>query len=99
MWCVKCGSRTAERDGTLVCVATGQNLSSHARHELERLVDDPVSYVPPASNPEFKWGCRWFCPADGLPLREVEARLVCDECGRVVSGRLIYELSEFNYHP
>ena len=85
-------------DRRLVCRSTESDLAEHARAQLEAIVDDPEPSSEPAQNPHMRWGCRWFCPADGSPLRETKATLVCDECGRMIPAGLVYELVEFNHH-
>jgi hypothetical protein len=86
-------------DRRLVCLATGSDLAPRAQAELEAIVENPERSIEPAQNPHMRWGCQWFCPADGLPLRETTATLVCDECGRMIPAGLIYQLVELNPHP
>jgi hypothetical protein len=87
-----------DRGGRLQCGATGAELSEHARAQLARIVEGHASAA--RRNPEqpFRWGVKWFCPADAHPLTEVDGMLECQDCGRVIAGGLVYELIELFVH-
>jgi hypothetical protein len=82
----------------LTCGATGADVSPSVRAQLEEIVDRTVAAVEPRPGNTFRWGVRWFCPADGRPLTEVDGVLRCAACARAIPGRLVYEITEFNPH-
>jgi hypothetical protein len=87
------------RGASVVCSATDADLSSRVRAQLDEIVNDTgVPTVNRRRDQWFKWGVQWFCPFDAQPLTEVDGVLECDACGRVIPGRLVYEIVEFNPH-
>ena len=87
-----------DRGGELTCPTTGNGISRHVRSELEAIVSGTTPEVARRPDQSFKWGVDWVCPADAEPMREVDGVLECSRCGRVIPGRLIYELVELNPH-
>ena len=86
------------REGALTCTESGSPLSVRATADLEAIVAGTAEPAEPRPEHALRWGVNWFCPADAEPLREVEGTLKCDSCGRVVPGKLVYQLVEFNPH-
>jgi hypothetical protein len=98
IFCPRCGGVMEERDGTLTCSTFGSALSSHAQAALKAIVISGPQADESNRDQPIRWGVAWFCPADGQPLREVRGALLCDVCRRILPGRLVYELTDFNPH-
>lgn len=96
MFCARCGSTAEVRNGVLVCSATGSDFSEHATRELSAIVASEPGEV---HDLKVRYGSRWYCPADGSAIDEVNGRVMCSVCRRSLPGRLLYVLIEFNYHP
>jgi hypothetical protein len=86
------------RAGYLTCGASGAEVSASVRAQLEEIVGGSAAAVEPRPDQAFAWGVRWYCPADGQPLTEVEGVLRCGACARAIPGHLVYEIVEFNPH-
>jgi hypothetical protein len=98
MFCPCCGSPIDERGDALICLRTGVDFSVNVSKELRAFVDSPPSETSfPVK--QSRWGGNWWCPADGTRLSEHDGVVDCARCTRLLPGRVLYQLIEFNWHP
>jgi len=85
------------RGRTLMCSANGAVLSERASEDLSQLVRSGLgTEVRPGKS---RWGASWRCPADGSPMTPAEGGVTWTNCRLTLPERLLYQLTEFNYHP
>lgn len=95
MRCPRCGGVLEAKVDKLICPRGEMELSWVLRQELERWVADGSIEVPRA---KLCWGGVWHCPRDDALMRESDGRATCPDCGRHLSGRVLYMMIEFHTH-
>jgi len=97
VFCPKCGAVLVEHEGSLTCVPGSMPLSPRMREFLaDTFIDRTRTWeIKPAS---FRWGGRWFCPADGAEMVEADGIVRCPTCMTAFPGPLLYQLIERHAH-